>query len=191
MTDRDALIKELRQGVKRSDRDGKVLAGDTDLVMCRAADMLEALSGPGDAPGHTDLMVSPESLDAWLKDNPPPAGDVVSIGPVPLQAGTAIGQQLPVGDAEREELADALMRIAEDPMHFAQYCDEESLSEVVEAAQLLRRPVAPVVTDEMVERARDAYNKAPYAPDDDSVFKAHRNGMKAALEAALLQTGVK
>lgn len=24
------------------------------------------------APGHTDLMVTPESLDAWLADNPPP-----------------------------------------------------------------------------------------------------------------------
>lgn len=23
-----------------------------------------------DAPGHTDLMVSPESLDAWLEDHP-------------------------------------------------------------------------------------------------------------------------
>ncbi len=24
------------------------------------------------APGHTDLMVSPEGLDEWLADNPPP-----------------------------------------------------------------------------------------------------------------------
>jgi hypothetical protein len=24
------------------------------------------------APGHTDLMVTPESIDAWLEANPPP-----------------------------------------------------------------------------------------------------------------------
>lgn len=25
-----------------------------------------------EAPGHTDLMVTPESIDAWLEANPPP-----------------------------------------------------------------------------------------------------------------------
>jgi hypothetical protein len=38
---------------------------------------LYALSPPeihtgADAPGHDDLMVTPESIDAWLKDNPLP-----------------------------------------------------------------------------------------------------------------------
>jgi hypothetical protein len=30
-----------------------------------------------DAPGHTDLMVTPESLDAWLEKNPLPAPDAM------------------------------------------------------------------------------------------------------------------
>lgn len=34
-----------------------------------------AAAAESEAPGHTDLMVSPESLDAWLADNPPPAGE--------------------------------------------------------------------------------------------------------------------
>jgi hypothetical protein len=28
--------------------------------------------GASEAPGHTDLMVTPESLDKWLESNPPP-----------------------------------------------------------------------------------------------------------------------
>jgi len=37
-----------------------------------AHDAILSLLDATPAPGHTDLMVSPESLDAWLEDNPPP-----------------------------------------------------------------------------------------------------------------------
>ena len=30
------------------------------------------MTDPINAPGHTDLMVTPQSLDAWLAENPPP-----------------------------------------------------------------------------------------------------------------------
>ena len=33
-----------------------------------------ASAGVCEAPGHTDLMVTPESLDAWLEANPPEVG---------------------------------------------------------------------------------------------------------------------
>lgn len=36
-----------------------------------AADIIRAIKDT--PPGHTDLMVTPESLDEWLEDNPPPA----------------------------------------------------------------------------------------------------------------------
>lgn len=86
-------------------------------------------------------------------------------------------------DSEREELADALMRIAEDPMHFAQYCDEESLSDVVEAAQLLSRPVEPVVTeataDVLAERRRQI-EKEGWTPEHDD---EHSEGQMASAAA--------
>ena len=47
---------------------------------------------PEMAPGHTDMMVTPESLDAWLEDNPLPAE--------------------PAGDALREVVIDVAAHLA-------------------------------------------------------------------------------
>lgn len=51
-----------------------------DFIMpYRVRDKLRAALS-NSAPGHTDLMVSPESIDAFLKENPLPA-------PVPMERG--------------------------------------------------------------------------------------------------------
>lgn len=44
----------------------------SDGASDRANVIAEALNAAF-APGHTDLMVSPEELDDWLEKNPPPA----------------------------------------------------------------------------------------------------------------------
>lgn len=47
------------------------------VTLHRIAAHIRAMSA-SEAPGHTDLMVSPESLDEYLEKNPPPE-DAVSI----------------------------------------------------------------------------------------------------------------
>jgi hypothetical protein len=42
------------------------------------ASVPEPASDPATAPGHTDLMVPPETIDAWLEENPLPAPDSAS-----------------------------------------------------------------------------------------------------------------
>lgn len=88
--------------------------------------------------------------------------------------------------AEREELADFLMEVAENPQHFAQKCDEEALSQIVEAATLLRQSAAapaPAVTDEaLLAIIRDALT-ARF--DDGREMYLLRHG---AIRAGFIQT---
>jgi hypothetical protein len=74
---------------------GTVMAGSDHsktaaLIRVQAAE-IERLKATY-APGHIDMMVSPESLDRWLEDNPPPAD--------------------PVGDAMREVVIDVAAHLA-------------------------------------------------------------------------------
>lgn len=55
--------------------DGRVLAGLSRRRAAEASLFSKAVLPPPpdvEPPGHTDLMVTPESIDPWLKKNPPP-----------------------------------------------------------------------------------------------------------------------
>lgn len=53
---------------------GGPMNGDqAEYMMAQEAALAAApAAAPQPAPGHTDMMVTPEALDAWLADNPPP-----------------------------------------------------------------------------------------------------------------------
>jgi hypothetical protein len=83
------LVKQLREIIGRYRQPHSMGVSTSFAEWCvieKAASALEALASPPvpEAPGHADLMVTPESLDAWLDANPPPpvpvgeAADLVS-----------------------------------------------------------------------------------------------------------------
>lgn len=60
--------------------------------------------GVSEAPGHTDLMVSPESIDAFLEANPPPAD-----GPLEGHEGQRTVEVPPLTEDQRAYLDKTLM----------------------------------------------------------------------------------
>lgn len=146
--DRESLVQRLRAWPAGS-RDP--LASVTVAALMReAADAL--------APGHTDLMVTPESLDAWLEANPlPPPGDRREAVVAAIE-GNVEGRRLP---------------------HTRTGGGEFVLYGVEEAADAILVLLTPRVDDETVERALTAYNTV-YLRENDTA----RAAMRAALSAA-------
>jgi hypothetical protein len=67
-------------------------------------EILEGVPTP-EAPGHTDLMVTPESIDAWLVENPPPEDEVIGL----TDAKTCVNHpdELSVTNLDGDELCQA------------------------------------------------------------------------------------
>lgn len=73
---RDRLIETLRQAEEQLRLMRAASTSSTeklDRAIARVVEDRAALSSSSPAPGHTDLMVTPESIDAFLEANPPPA----------------------------------------------------------------------------------------------------------------------
>lgn len=150
MTDYPELIEQLRSHGGELCRDAaNVIEAQTGRVETLQGALTDAISRFA-APGHTDLMVSPESIDAFLEANPPPDPAPADVaGLIDWAQDLAAGMYENGGDADGDQMiaiANALARLSRDR--------DEWKSRAVQADDITRDFRSQVETLEEAAEAR-------------------------------------